>query len=103
MAFDDVEEIGAVDERIEYLRRKIYERAEYGSDGVTASAQHDSRIELAAYRRELAQLLYLRQLWERHRERERRSTPGALVVLVVLLSIVAIGFGIANTVALWMR
>jgi len=54
-------DLSAVDERIETLRRKVYELAEYGAD-MDEGRRLERMMSLRAYRDELEQLLFLRSL-----------------------------------------
>lgn len=54
-------DLSAVDERIETLRRKVYELSEFGAD-FDESKRLERVMNLRAYRDELEQLLFLRNL-----------------------------------------
>ena len=96
-------DLSAVDRRIEYLRRKIYEYDDTGRMDAQLNPQAaiQKSIDQRDYQEELEQLMYLRSLPAQlaKRANENTSIKAWQAALLVMFSTVAV---VIASVALWM-
>ena len=84
----DKHELSAVDERIEWLRRKVYEISEYSLTADASAVTLQRMAELRNHREELEQLLYLRNLVQQNSETKITTWQITILSVFSLMSLV---------------